>query len=82
MLWNTPSYQQIGNNNLNKKFSNTIKSSTLHGAFVQPLAVITDGHVKAITKLIIGWTVHCSLTIIHSIKKLIINLSRTRLPLR
>jgi hypothetical protein len=54
-----PTNKLVNLNNLNKNFSNTIKSATLHGAFVQPLTVITDGHVKGITKLIIGWTVHC-----------------------
>ena len=45
-------------NNLNKNFSNTIRRAKLHSAFIQPLTVITDGHVKGVTKNIIGWTVY------------------------
>ena len=54
----TPPANKLENlNTLNKNFSNITKSVMLHGAFVQPLTVFTDGHVKNITKLITGWTV-------------------------
>lgn len=54
----TPHANKLVNLNiLDKNFSNIMKSVMLHGAFVQPLTVFTDGHVKSITKLITGWTV-------------------------